>query len=268
MSDREQLDRVRQRFTRTAEQFAKFSLSSRSAEAETLVELAAPRGDELALDMACGPGTFTRAFAPRVRRICGLDLTPALLAQAQEASAKAGLVSPFVCGQGEALPFAGGTFTLVCCGFSFHHFADPAPALREMCRVLRSGGKLAVVDLIVPGEFDAARSRTNNAIEIARDASHVHSMCAAELRSVVESAGFRRATEKITERVRSFDDWMQIAGWSRSDPAYGETRRLMAAAIENDAAGFHARSMPGSTLAPPDIEFVQTSFFLMANKPA
>ncbi len=263
MPNRSQLDRVRERFTRTAQQFASFSLAKRSAEAEKLVALAAPRGDEAALDLACGPGTFTRAFAPRVRRITGLDLTPALMAHAQAAAAQAGLAhTAFACGNATALPFADDSLDLVTCGYAIHHFGDPVSALGQVARALRSGGKLALIDIIVPGEISRAAGQANNEIERVRDASHETTFFAAGLRGLVEAAGLRVAAEQIDERVRSFDDWMQIAGWQRGDVAYRRTRALMEAAIPGDVSRFHTRSIAGST----DLEFVQTSLLLVAEK--
>lgn len=262
ISDANQLDRVRERFTRTAQQFASFSLAVRAAEAEKLVTLAAPHGDERALDLACGPGTFTRAFAPRVRQITGLDLTPAMLAKAQAATRQQGLANAeFACGTATALPFAGGSVDLVACGYSVHHFGEPAAALKEVARVLRRGGKLALMDLIVPGEVHATAGRANNEIEIARDASHETTFFAGELRGLVEAAGLRVVAEQMDDRTRGFNDWMQIAGWSVADAAYARTRGLMEASIAGDTARFHAR-----LLADGDIEMVQTSLLLVAEK--
>jgi ubiquinone/menaquinone biosynthesis C-methylase UbiE len=261
--DRSQLDRVRERFTRTAQQFAKFSLTKRSEEAEQLVALAAPTGAERTLDLACGPGTFTCAFAPRVRRILGLDLTSALLAQAREATRQAGLTNiEFACGDATALPFRGGAFDLAVCGYSLHHFADAAAALAELARIVRGGGRLAIVDLIIPEGADA---EAHNAIEIARDASHVRTLRAAEMRAMVEAAGLRLRAEKTTERLREFDDWMRIAGWGPGDAAYAETRRLLEATLADDRAGFHPRRA-ASPEGAGALQFIQVSHFVIADR--
>ena len=266
--DHAQHARVQDRFTRTAQQFAKFSLSTRSAEAEHLVRLARPHLPQpktaLALDIACGPGTFTLAFAAHVQKIVGLDLTPALLAQARAAAVQGALSNvSFTCGDAASLPFATASADLASCAYALHHIPDPAGAIAEMSRVVRPGGFLALVDLFVPS--DPAQAELSNRIERARDSSHTRTLSIPELRSLVESSGFRILTSETGERPRSFDDWMQIAGWSRShgtaDPAYIETRRLMESAIPGDAAGFRAAfsAGPGS-----DISWVQTSLFLIA----
>jgi ubiquinone/menaquinone biosynthesis C-methylase UbiE len=261
-TEHEQLDRVRERFTRTANVFSGFSLSVRSAEAERLVALTAPEGNETALDLACGPGTFARAFASRVRLVFGVDLTFALLAQARRA-AEANHVANLllVCGNAYAIPLASAALDIASCGYSFHHMSEPAAALRELARVLRAGGRVAVLDLIAPE--GSARAERNNQIEKARDVSHTCTLAASELESLVRAAGFRILRREVSERPRSFDDWMRIAGWQPGDPAYAETRRLMEASMENDSAGFHPRWTTGER---PDLEFVQTSLFVIAEK--
>ncbi len=271
----DQRDLVRARFTRTAEQFAQFSLSKRSVEADRLVALAAPRGDELALDLACGPGTFTRAFARAVRAIHGLDLTPALLAQARAAAAKANLANcVFECGDAYSLPYPASKFDLASCAYTLHHLENPAAAMQELARVVRPGGRIALVDLIVPDPADSALA---NAIERARDASHATTLRAHEIHGLCAAAGFRVTASELGERLRSFDDWMHIAGWRPADPAYAATHRLLVADIPSDRSGFHARVTSadvGALLAAPDFsapassdfEFFQTSLFLIAEK--
>jgi len=250
---------VRERFTRTAAEFAKFSLTARAQEAELLVNLAALRGDELALDLACGPGTFTRAFAPRVKFILGVDLTPALLAQAREASVKAGLKNAgFALGDATRIPLPEWTVDLAVCAYSLHHFTDAEVALRELSRVVTPGGRVAIVDLVAPEE--PPRAAANNEIERARDASHATTLRQSDLRRMLFDAGLRVRAWQVTERLRDFDEWMQIAGWRRGDTAYERTRSLMEAAMHHDAAGFHPRLVGGN------IEWMQTSVFLVAER--
>jgi ubiquinone/menaquinone biosynthesis C-methylase UbiE len=266
---RRQHELVRERFTRTVEQFGQFSLSVRAVEAERLARLAMPYvlspARATALDVACGPGTFTLAFAPRVRRICGLDLTLAFLPKAREAAARKGILDVFLlCGQGEALPWRAASFDIVLTAYSLHHFAAPEKVLAEMHRVLKPNGVLALCDLIVPGNPDPQSSAANNAIEIARDASHVRTLFAQEVRALAEAAGFSLRSVEVSERLRSFTDWMQIAGWKPGDAPFAETRRLMEKHQHDDRSGFLPRAV--ATGQGPDIEFIQTSLFLAAQK--
>jgi len=259
-TDREHLDRVRDRFTRTAQQFAKFALAKRGEEADRLVRLAAPRGDELALDLACGPGTFLRAFAPRVRFIMGVDLTAAMLAEAKHAVMRAALGNAaFACANGYALPFADASLGLCACGYSLHHMLEPARAVAELSRILQPGGRVAIVDMVVPERADAAFT---NRIERTRDTSHASTLRLAELHHLLEAAGLRLVASEIGERVRDFDEWLETIGAPRGTAVYEQTRRLMEESIPGDAAGFRPRAVP------PKLEFVQTSAFVVAEKAA
>ncbi len=266
---RRQHELVRERFTRTAEQFGQFSLSVRAVEAEHLARLAMPYvlspPRATALDVACGPGTFTVAFASRVRRMIGLDLTPAFLPPAREAAARKGLRGvSFVCGQGESLPWRPATFDVVVTAYSLHHMAAPERVLAEMHRVLKPNGVLALADLMVPGDPDPQASAAHNAIEIARDASHVRTLFATDVRALIEGAGFSLRAVEVSERLRSFTGWMQIAGWRPGDAPFAEARRLMEVHQHEDRTGFLPRAI--ATGSGPDIEFIQTSLFVAAQK--
>lgn len=258
MSQSDNRDRVVARFTRTAESFAKFSLTTRSAEAAQLLALAEPRGEECALDLACGPGTFTRAFAPHVRAIHGVDLTPALLAQAQAAAKGAQINLTLTCADAMALPFADAAFDLGICGYSLHHFAQPMAGLRELARVLRAGGSVALVDIIVP---DGAEPAAANAIERARDSSHETTFTRAQLESLFAQCGLRIRKREIGERLRVFSDWMRVVGWAPGDSVYQETLRLLELQLGRDTSGFAPHRAPDG-----DVAFIQTSLFLIAEK--
>jgi len=272
--DREQLDRIRDRFTRTAGVFADFAISDRSAEAERLAALAAPRGDELALDLACGPGTFARAFAPCVRSIFGLDLTPAMLELARKSAVAAGQENiSFVCGNGYQLPFANETFHLVVCGYTFHHMNEPAAAFRELARVLRPGGRMALLDLVAPD--DPAKAAANTKIEQARDASHVRALAVHEFGTILSSLGCRVVSRERQLWPRDFEKWMAVAGWKPGDAAYRETRRLMEESIPEDGSGFFPRYVSANTNGTESnpagngerpIEFMHISVLLIAEK--
>jgi ubiquinone/menaquinone biosynthesis C-methylase UbiE len=273
-SDREQLDRVRDRFTRTASVFADFAISDRSAEAERLAALASPAGNEIALDLACGPGTFARAFAPRVRWICGLDLTPAMLARARKDAAGAGHRNLcFVCGNAYQLPYADETFHLAVCGYTFHHMNEPQAALLELARVLRPGGRMALLDLVAPD--DPAKTDANTKIEQARDASHVRALTAGELGAMLSRVGCRVVSRERQLWPRDFEKWMGVAGWKRGDAPYREARQLMEASIPEELSGFFPRYVSQENNAAGahsasggerPIEFMHTSVLLIAEK--
>jgi len=99
-------------------------------------------GDSV-LDVACGTGVLACAALDRVGpqgRVVGLDLNADMLSVARRKSAAIDWRE----GRAEALPFPDGSFDAVVSQFGFMFFEDRPAALREMRRVLRPGGRLAV----------------------------------------------------------------------------------------------------------------------------
>jgi ubiquinone/menaquinone biosynthesis C-methylase UbiE len=146
-------DEVRKSFAR---QVALFSgtdspFASRSSLATRWVEPLEP--DMIVLDVACGAGHVAEEIAPKVRQVVGLDLTSDLLRVGAERLHADGLGNVlFQEGNAADLPFLDESFDLVVCRSALHHFRDPAIMLREMARVCRTGGRVAVSDLVAPGE--------------------------------------------------------------------------------------------------------------------
>src|ERR1700674_1327633 len=181
-SEPNHLEKIRERFTATADVFTEYVRTIRVEESEHLAERAtaglALASEVLAIDVACGPGTFTRPFAPRVRRAVGIDLTPAMIEKARAEATRACITNTeFICGDIYALPFADAVAGVVACGYAFHHMLEPARALAAMARVLRPGGRVAIADIIVP---DGSGGAIQNAIERARDPSHTNAQCVAQ----------------------------------------------------------------------------------------
>jgi ubiquinone/menaquinone biosynthesis C-methylase UbiE len=106
-------------------------------------------GGHRVLDVACGPGNFSREFAKAVGPqglVVGLDASETMLARAVRDTEKAGLDNVgYVRGDVAALPFGDGAFDAVCCFAALHLFADPFGAIDEMTRVLTAGGRIAIL---------------------------------------------------------------------------------------------------------------------------
>jgi arsenite methyltransferase len=109
----------------------------------------------IALDVGCGPGTVTaslaRAAGPDGLAL-GLDLSQAMLARAVRA--EAGPQIAFLRADAQKLPLRDETVDAVVSIAVLQLVPDPAAALAEMARVLRAGGRLAVM---VPTAGRAAR---------------------------------------------------------------------------------------------------------------
>ncbi len=261
MKEAEQHDLVRDRFTKTAENFSAFVLNQRVEEASRLAELATEGADARgwrALDLACGPGTFARAMAARVRFVAGLDLTPAMLARAQKAVGEVTHACAFACGDAGRMPFSGGAFDAATCGFALHHMQNIPRILAELARILRAGGRVAIRDIIVP---EGASSEANTRIEQARDPSHTRCLGVGEMRELFGAAGLRVRKEELSARPRGFDSWMHVVNAEPGSAMYNDVRRLLEATIENDAAGMRPRRKENGGL-----EFSVTTLCIVGEK--
>lgn len=260
--EREHFDRIRERFTTTAEPFTQFVLSRRTDEAERLATMATAEfpGATVGVDLACGPGTFALSLATRLKRVIGVDLTPAMLSQAGQAAAQAGMANlAFVCADANTLPFADGAFDVALCGYALHHLLAPEQAIREMARVVRSGGRIAIVDKYVLSGDDV---EAMDHIERMRDPSHTNTLSETGLRSLLTDAGLRVLDSERRDRPRSFDQWMHVAGRPPGSPIYVEIRRLLEASLVKDATGFHPCIDP----ATGALQVILTALFLVAEK--
>jgi len=265
-SEPNHLDKIRDRFTATADAFAQSVRTNRGEEAERLAERAtadlANTKSLLAIDVACGPGTFTRPLATRVRHAIGVDLTPAMVEKARKEADHDGIRNiEFVSADVYALPFADGVAGIVSCGYAFHHMTDPGRALAEMARLLPPGGRVAITDIIVPEGCDAA---LQDGVERMRDPSHTNTQSVAQFRTLIANVRLRMRSEETHENWHNFDQWMKSAGSAPGDPVYVRTREMMESYIDNDRSGFRVR--PSETI-PGGLKFMHTVFLLIAEKP-
>ena len=102
-------------------------------------------GDRV-LDACCGTGDLAVAAERRGGHVVGLDFSERMLARARP---KSGTIE-WVQGDALALPFGSGEFDAATVGFGVRNLADLEGGLRELHRVLRPGGQLAVLEITRP----------------------------------------------------------------------------------------------------------------------
>ena len=101
------------------------------------------------LDLGCGPGTITAGIAARVApgRVLAVDRDAGVLERARAEAGAAGLANiDFATMDAYHLDIADDSFDLAHAHQVFQHLADPVGALRELARVVRPGGRVAVRD--------------------------------------------------------------------------------------------------------------------------
>jgi ubiquinone/menaquinone biosynthesis C-methylase UbiE len=113
--------------------------------AEDLVNRAQLRAGEDALDIACGTGVVARLAAKKVAsgRVTGLDLNAGMLAVARGVISEGAAIN-WTEGSALDLPFPSARFDAVLCQLGLQFFPDQPKALREMRRVVREPGRIAL----------------------------------------------------------------------------------------------------------------------------
>lgn len=111
---------------------------------ETLCEAADLDAGSSVLDVACGNGNAALAAAHRFCRVVGLDYVPALLERARERAIAEQVDIDFISGDAENLPFPTESFDAALSTFGVMFAPDQQRAARELARVVRRGGKIAL----------------------------------------------------------------------------------------------------------------------------
>lgn len=112
-----------------------------------LVEFAAVQSGERVLDVACGTGVVTRLAAAKVGttgHVTGLDLNAGMLAIARALLPPPGTSITWVEGSAVAMDLPDTSFDVIVCQQGLQFFPDQLAALREMHRVLVSGGRVCL----------------------------------------------------------------------------------------------------------------------------
>jgi len=152
--------RVREMFTRIAPRYDLLNhlLSAqmdRFWRARTARELkpVLDRPDALVLDLCCGTGDLALSLGRRAKaRVIGADFSHTMLVRARDkaVAANGGVQVSFFEADALRLPFADGSFDLVTSAFGFRNLANYEDGLREIFRVLKRGGTLAILEFTEP----------------------------------------------------------------------------------------------------------------------
>ena len=95
------------------------------------------------VDLACGTGDLCRDLVKAGHRPVGLDMSYGMLAAARTSA-------PLVDGDALRMPFATGSVDGLTCGFALRNFVELAPMLAETARIVRPGGRIALLEVATP----------------------------------------------------------------------------------------------------------------------
>ncbi|GAM10375.1 putative methyltransferase YcgJ [Geobacter sp. OR-1] len=159
---------------------------------QVLIEMSRVTKEDLVLDVACGPGMVACEFARHAHHVTGIDITPAMIEQAEKRQQEQNLENvSWQIGTATPLPFADGSFSLVLTRYSYHHLLAPTEALAEMIRVCRPGGRVLVADVAI----ESSKSATYDRLEILRDPSHTHALTREEFSALFLNSGLQECRQ-------------------------------------------------------------------------
>jgi ubiquinone/menaquinone biosynthesis C-methylase UbiE len=114
---------------------------------EKMAEVSGVGESSQVADVGTGTGFVAAGIAPRVERVVGIDNAPAMLEVARENLRSLGASNvDLVVGEASRLPLGDGAVDAAFANMVLHHAEDPEAMLREMARLVRPGGTVAITD--------------------------------------------------------------------------------------------------------------------------
>ncbi len=225
---------VERQFRRNPDSFARMPAGADAEFLHYMVSISGVAANDRVLDVACGPGGCTLAFAARCARAVGLEVSPSLAARARAEAARRGAANAaFVAGEVERMPFAGAAFDAAVSRFAFHHCVNPQRVFAEMARVLAPRAWMVIVD--VTAAEDPAKAALHNELERLCDPTHGRTLAASEFERMFAAHGFRVAM-KIARKARgTAESWMRFGGAPAEN--LPKLRAMLEDAVEGDRPG-------------------------------
>jgi ubiquinone/menaquinone biosynthesis C-methylase UbiE len=205
------VNKVQQQFAPSAEKYARAEYFGVNAALAGLMDVMKPASHWRVLDAATGGGHTAFAFAPKVQQVIATDVTPAMLRAAAAVAQERGLHNiAFEVADAEALPYDDASFDAVTCRIAAHHFSDAGEGVRQMARVTKAGGRVGLIDPVVP--YERAVADAINAWESLRDPSHVACLTVNGWASLFCAANLDAVHINTFDVEVDFDDLMSRAG--------------------------------------------------------
>jgi len=199
---RKRKDTARAYFDELAGRFGKDYVPGRSwkALAEALIKVLNYR---VVADLGAGEGTLAQLLAQRAEQVIAVDISPKMVAFGQELARKNGLANlEFRIGDIEEPPIADASLDLAVLSQALHHAVRPQRAIDAAYRILKPGGRLIVLDLLLHS-FEEARQLY---------ADHWLGFSECDLASMLERAGFTGIGTVVADKETTAPGFQTLLG--------------------------------------------------------
>ena len=202
----ENRNEVRKNFGRRAANYRLSATHGNKEDLERMISLLNPAPAAAALDVATGGGHTAAALSRYVRKVTAVDITPEMLKEASLLAGQCGAENiVFQIADVHSLPFPGGEFDIVVSRFAPHHFYDIKKALQEMCRVLKPGGLLYILDCSV---YDGEETEKEiNRLEYLRDNSHRCSYSPRQWQKLLDGLPIEQKHAALLKQQYNLPEW-------------------------------------------------------------
>ena len=245
----EQRQLILDQFARQAAPFSEMHARDDAGIHRLLVETADIGPEDEVLDVACGPWLVACEVAKVARHVTGVDLTRAMIEQAEARQESLGLANlTWAVGDAQPLAFPDAVFSRVITRYTFHHFTDPPGVFAEMVRVCRPGGRVTVCDVFTTS---VEQGKAYDRLERYRDPSHTRALQVSEL-----DALFSRLADVRREYYKYPVDVEDLLSRAFPEPGGAEAfRRMIAADVGVNWLGIDASREGGLRFAFPVVIF-------------
>jgi ubiquinone/menaquinone biosynthesis C-methylase UbiE len=143
-------DIVKRQFDLQAKKFSNWSVTKNEEYMQAYFKFFGLEKNDNLLDVACGTGEFSVFCARRIKNVHGIDISQGAIDLAYEQVSSNSCLDnvTFECHDVEKIPCATNSFSAVSCGSAFHHMENYLQVFGEMLRCCKSGGKIALQDIV------------------------------------------------------------------------------------------------------------------------
>jgi ubiquinone/menaquinone biosynthesis C-methylase UbiE len=234
--------KIQKQFNRQAKDYAQTNQAKDVRAMAGLVRLTKTNQSSQTLDVACGPGRLTMAFANHSKQATGLDVTENLLSIGRAEAAELEIDNiAFTYGSALDIPFDNETFDTVSCRAAFHHFAAPEQVLKEMVRVLKPHGEILIADIL--GNEDATKAAHHDALEQLCDPTHVRCLSKPGFQTLFEATGLDVTSSRFGSIDYEVEQWLIHGGPNEAQKQ--QIRSRFKQSVVSDHTGLGAREEKG-----------------------
>lgn len=167
-------------------------------------------GNPSVLDINTGTGVVARAAASKGAKVTATDVSRHMLSFAASIPSKVN----YVRAKSQQLPLESNSFDIVVSRLAFNHIVERDQVLKEMVRVCKPDGYIALIERIFPEDqrFCEGFENRMNFMENVRDPSHVWFLSVAEMKTLLSSNNVQVSESTTTECTETLDSYLRQCG--------------------------------------------------------